>query len=62
MPPSDIANVEIDEILDKLSTEEAVNLIAGVGPWHTASIERPGITVPAIKYDSYCADIFMLLN
>lgn len=28
--PSDIAKVEIDEILDKFSTEEAVNLIAGV--------------------------------
>lgn len=47
MPPSDIANVEIDEILDKLSTEEAVNVIAGVGPLHTTSIERLG--VPAIK-------------
>jgi beta-glucosidase len=35
MPPSDVANVEIDGILNRLSTEEAVNLIAGVGPWHT---------------------------
>ncbi|KAF8500930.1 beta-glucosidase [Russula emetica] len=43
MPPSDFANVNIDEILDKLSTEEAVKLIAGVGLWHTASIERLGI-------------------
>jgi beta-glucosidase len=47
MPPSDTANVEIDEILDKLTTEEAVNLIAGVGSRHTASIER--LCVPAIK-------------
>ncbi len=47
MPPSDFANVNIDEILDKLSTEDAVKLIAGVGFWHTASIERLGI--PAIK-------------
>jgi beta-glucosidase len=47
MPPSDFADVNIDEILDKLSTEDAVKLIAGVGLWHTASIERLGI--PAIK-------------
>ena len=39
MPPSDVANVKIDEILNKLSTEEAVNLIAGVGSWRTDSIE-----------------------
>ena len=47
MPPSDFANVDIDEILDKLTTGEAIKLIAGVGAWHTASIERLGI--PAIK-------------
>ena len=47
MPPSDIANADIDEILGKLSTGEAVKLIAGNGPWHTASIERLG--VPSIK-------------
>ena len=47
MPPSDIANVHIDGILDKLSTGEATKLIAGDGLWHTASVERLGI--PAIK-------------
>jgi len=47
MPPSDFANADIDEIIDKLTTEESVKLIAGVGFWHTASIERLGI--PAIK-------------
>ena len=47
MPPSDFANANINEILDKLSTEEAVKLIASVGFWYTASIERLGI--PAIK-------------
>ncbi len=58
MFPSNIADVEIDEILEKLTTEAAVNLIVGVGPWHTASIGRLG--VPAIKVrlllppDSYC--------
>ena len=46
MPPSDFANVNINEILDKLSTEDAVKLIAGVGHLPTASIERLGI--PAI--------------
>jgi hypothetical protein len=45
----EIVNVEIDEILDKLSTQESMNLIAEVGPWHTASVELTGITVPAIK-------------
>ena len=47
MPPSDFANADIDEILDKLSTTEAVKLIAGDGTWQTASIERLGI--PAIR-------------
>ncbi len=49
MPPSDIANVEVDEILDKLSTEEPVSLIAGVGPWHTAPIERLGILAIKVR-------------
>ena len=47
MPPSDIANIHINEILDKISTGEATKLIAGDGLWHTASIKRLGI--PAIK-------------
>jgi len=50
MPPSDFAKADIDEIIDKLSTEEAVKLIAGVGFWYTAAIERLGI--PAIKVRS----------
>ena len=50
MPPSDFAKADIDEIIDKLSTEEAVNLIAGVGFWYTAAVERLGI--PAIKVRS----------
>ena len=47
MPPSDFSKADIDEIIDKLSTEEAVNLIAGVGFWYTAAIER--LSIPAIK-------------
>jgi beta-glucosidase len=58
MLPSDIANTDIDEVLDKLSPGEAVKLIAGDGPWHTSSIERLGI--PAIKVGPYYADMFML--
>jgi hypothetical protein len=50
MPPSDIGDVEIDEILDKLSTEEAVSLIAGVGPWYTAPIERLGILAIKVRF------------
>jgi beta-glucosidase len=47
MPPSDIADADINEIIDKLTTEEAIKLTAGVGFGHTAAIERLGI--PAIK-------------
>lgn len=47
MPPSDFANADINGIIDKLSVEEAVKLIAGAGSWHTVAIERLGI--PAIK-------------
>jgi beta-glucosidase len=47
MPPSDFANADIDGIVDNLSVEEAVKLIAGVGMWHTAAVER--LSIPAIK-------------
>jgi len=47
MPPSDFANADINGIIDKLSVEEAVKLIAGDGLWRTAAIEQLGI--PAIK-------------
>jgi hypothetical protein len=48
MPPSDIANVDIDKILDKLSREEAVNLIVGVGP----CINMNSITTPFHSYST----------
>ncbi|TEB28299.1 glycoside hydrolase [Coprinellus micaceus] len=35
MPPSDFKSANINEIVGKLTTEEAINLIAGVGFWHT---------------------------
>ncbi|RDB19225.1 putative beta-glucosidase I [Hypsizygus marmoreus] len=47
MAPSDFANANIDEILESLTTDEAISLTAGVGFWHTHKIERLG--VPAIK-------------
>ncbi|KAF8995211.1 beta-glucosidase [Cyathus striatus] len=47
MAPSDFKNADIDEIVDKLTTDEAILLTAGVGFWHTHQIERLG--VPAIK-------------
>jgi len=50
MPSSDFSKADIDEIIDKLSTEEAVKLIAGVGRWYTAAIER--LNIPAIKVRS----------
>ncbi|PBK67496.1 glycoside hydrolase family 3 protein [Armillaria solidipes] len=50
MAPSDFAKANIDEIIDQLTTDEAISLLAGVGSWHTHAIERLGI--PAIK----CSD------
>ncbi|KAL0065948.1 hypothetical protein AAF712_007075 [Marasmius tenuissimus] len=47
MPPSDFAKANIDEILEQLTTDEAIQLIAGVGFWHTHAVPRLGI--PAIK-------------
>ena len=58
MAPSDFANANLDEIVEKLTTEEAIHLIAGVGFWHTYAIERLGI--PAVKVrcesESRCDD------
>ncbi|KAF8993944.1 glycoside hydrolase family 3 protein [Cyathus striatus] len=47
MATSDFKNADIDEIVDKLTTDEAILLTAGVGFWHTHQIERLG--VPTIK-------------
>ncbi|KAL0580048.1 hypothetical protein V5O48_001983 [Marasmius crinis-equi] len=47
MPPSDFAKANIDEIVGKLTTDEAISLIAGVGFWRTHAIPRLG--VPSIK-------------
>ncbi|KAH7919491.1 glycoside hydrolase family 3 protein [Leucogyrophana mollusca] len=47
MPWSDFANADVDEIVEKLTTDEAILLTAGVGFWHTHEVARLGI--PAIK-------------
>ncbi|KAJ7489184.1 beta-glucosidase [Mycena latifolia] len=47
MPPSDFARANIPEIVEKLTTDESIQLIAGVGFWKTHAVERLGI--PAIK-------------
>ena len=45
--PSDIAKANIDDLVENLTTEEAILLSAGVGFWHTHEVKRLGI--PAIK-------------
>ncbi|THH05144.1 hypothetical protein EW145_g5010 [Phellinidium pouzarii] len=47
MAPSDFANADIPSVVEKLTLEEAIALIAGVGFWHTHGVERLGI--PAVK-------------
>lgn len=47
MALSDFANANVDEIVEHLTTDEAILLTAGVGFWHTHAIPRLGI--PAIK-------------
>ncbi|KAI6107980.1 glycoside hydrolase family 3 protein [Pisolithus sp. B1] len=38
MPPSDIASVDVDKLVEELTTEEAILLTAGVGFWHTHDV------------------------
>ncbi|KAF5369139.1 hypothetical protein D9757_011062 [Collybiopsis confluens] len=47
MAPSDFSKENLDNIIDQLTQDEAISLIAGVGFWHTHAVERLGI--PAIK-------------
>ena len=35
---ADFANANLDDIVEKLTTEEAISLIAGVGFWWTAAV------------------------
>ena len=47
MAPSDFAKADIAEVVEQLTTDEAILLTAGVGFWHTHAVPRLGI--PAIK-------------
>ena len=47
MAPSDFAKASIPDIVENLTTDEAILLTAGVGFWHTHAIPRLGI--PAVK-------------
>jgi beta-glucosidase len=47
MTPSDIAKADTVELVENLTTDEAISLTAGVGFWHTHAVPRLGI--PAIK-------------
>lgn len=51
MVPSDIAKADIDELVENLTTDEAIQLTAGVGFWHTHEVKRLGI--PAIKVRNF---------
>ena len=45
--PSEFANANIDDVVDKLTTDEAISLTAGVGHWYTFAVPR--LHVPALK-------------
>ena len=47
MAPSDFKNANIDEVLEQMTTDEAILLTAGVGFWHTHGVPRLG--VPPVK-------------
>ncbi|KAM5541949.1 hypothetical protein V8D89_004259 [Ganoderma adspersum] len=47
MPPSDFAKASIPDVVEQLTTDEAILLTAGVGFWHTHAVPRLGI--PAVK-------------
>ena len=47
MPLSDFAKASIPEVVEQLTTCEAILLTAGVGFWHTHAVPRLGI--PAVK-------------
>lgn len=55
MPPSDFANANVDEIVEQLTTDEAILLTAGVGFWHTHAVPRLGI--PAIKVSATISSV-----
>jgi beta-glucosidase len=55
MAPSEFAKANIDEIVEKLTIDEATQLIAGVGFWQTAKVDRLGI--PSIKVGLFMSEM-----
>jgi beta-glucosidase len=53
--PSDIAKADVAELVENLTTDEAISLTAGVGVWHTHEVPRLGI--PAVKV---CNNVFLI--
>ena len=56
MALSDFARADIHDIVEQLSLEEAISLIAGVGFWRTHAVPRLGI--PAIKVGIRCVFLY----
>ncbi|KIJ63446.1 glycoside hydrolase family 3 protein [Hydnomerulius pinastri MD-312] len=52
MPPSDFKNADVDGIVEKLTTDEAILLTAGVGFWRTHEVPRLGIPAIKVRTDS----------
>jgi beta-glucosidase len=50
MAPSDFKNADVKAIVEQLTTDELIQLSAGVGFWRTAAIDRLGI--PSVKVRS----------
>ncbi|TFY57890.1 hypothetical protein EVJ58_g6745 [Rhodofomes roseus] len=47
MPPSDFAQANVQDVVEQLTTDEAILLTAGVGFWHTYAVPR--LSIPALK-------------
>lgn len=47
MAPSSFAKADLAEVVEQLTTDEAILLTAGVGFWHTHAVPR--LNIPAIK-------------
>lgn len=45
--PSDFAHANLDEVVESLTLDEAISLVAGVGWWQTAAVPR--LNIPSIK-------------
>lgn len=53
MAPSDIGKANVPELVDDLTTDEAILLTAGVGFWHTHEVPRLGIPAIKVRHESH---------